>query len=60
MGRFDFLAITALALSTISSALPSNDIKLPPPKPAPDVLEELYNFSVTDFEAQAVIASDRT
>ncbi|KAK4144915.1 uncharacterized protein C8A04DRAFT_36270 [Dichotomopilus funicola] len=50
----------ALALSTITSALPSNDIIIPPPKPAPDVLEELFNFTVTGFEAQAVIASDRT
>jgi hypothetical protein len=52
--------IAVLLTSAIASALPTEHVEVPPPNPIPEVLSGLFDFTVTRFEAQAVVLSDRS
>ncbi|KAK3300791.1 uncharacterized protein B0H64DRAFT_437928 [Chaetomium fimeti] len=53
-------AMMALIASAVAIALPAEHIEVPPPNPAPIVTSNLFDFSVTHFEAQAVALSDQS
>lgn len=55
----NLLAITALAISAIAGALPVKHVEVPPPNPIPAIVEPIFDFVITDFEAKAVVMSDR-
>ncbi|KAK3902342.1 hypothetical protein C8A05DRAFT_44220 [Staphylotrichum tortipilum] len=52
------MAIAGLVTSAVAGVVTSN-IKVPPPNPIPVVIQGIPNFSVSKFEAQGVVLSDR-
>jgi hypothetical protein len=53
------LAITGLALSAMAGVLPAKRVEVPPPNPIPTTFESIFDFLITDFEAKAIVMSDR-
>ncbi len=54
------IAITALITSAAAGALlPAKRLEVPQPNPIPTITESIPDFQIHDFEAQAVVFSNR-
>ncbi|KAK4150272.1 hypothetical protein C8A00DRAFT_18170 [Chaetomidium leptoderma] len=53
------IAITAFIASVIAGTLPAERVAVPPPNPIPAIIDSIPNFKVTNFEAKAVMLSDK-
>ncbi len=53
------MALAGLVTSALAGVVATSNTEIPPPNPIPIVIQGIPNFSVTKFEAQGVVLSDR-
>jgi len=54
------MALAGLATSALAGVVATSNTEVPPPpNPIPVVIQSIPNFSISKFEAQGVVLSDR-
>ncbi len=53
------ITVTALVTSAAAALLPAKRLEVPQPNPIPTITESIPDFQIHDFEAQAVVLSNR-